>query len=42
MRVKPFYSEKDLMVKGFLTFFTMLEECENLEREAVARMEKAG
>lgn len=40
MRVKPFYREDDLMKKGFLTFFTMLEECENAEREAVDRMER--
>jgi len=41
MRVKPFYREDDLAKKGFLTFFTMLDECERMEREAVERMEKA-
>lgn len=40
LRVKTVYTEGDLLRKDYLTFFRMLDEAENEERENIARMEK--
>lgn len=40
MRVKECYTESDILRKDYLTFFRLLDEAENEEREAIARMEK--
>ena len=38
MRVKP-YTEADLMQKDFLTYFDILQETEEDEKRAIARLE---
>lgn len=37
MRVRPFYTLSDLIKINYLTFFTLLDECEAEQKEAIAR-----
>lgn len=39
MRVKP-YTEADLMQKDFITYFDILQEAEEDEKRAIARLEE--
>lgn len=37
MRVRSFYTLSDLIKTDYITFFTLLEECEAEQKEAIAR-----
>jgi len=40
MRIKPYYSETDLLQKDFLTFLRILKEAEAEAKQQISRMEK--
>lgn len=40
MRVRPFYTRHDLLRLNYLTFFQLLEECEQEQREINAKMKE--
>lgn len=42
LRVKAVYTMSELKRIDFVTFFQMLDECEQAEREAAERLEKSG
>jgi hypothetical protein len=42
MRVRPFYTLSDLLKLDYIVFFTLLDECEAEQKEAIARAKEKG